>query len=111
MPVEMKSRHNLNLRDHDLWEIYRHADRVPIMEADPNFRFKKRNLSQVFGEMACNGLHYGILSNYTFSNGQKQNQEPYMFLMLFILIVSIQLYISVFTISVTLLLMIKLIED
>ncbi|RIA87091.1 kinase-like domain-containing protein [Glomus cerebriforme] len=65
MPVEMKTRHNLNLRDHDLWEIYRHADRVPIMEADPNFRFKKRILSQVFGEMACNGFHYGILSNYT----------------------------------------------
>jgi hypothetical protein len=35
------------------------------MEADPNFRFKKGILSQVFGEMACNGLHYGILSNYT----------------------------------------------
>ena len=65
MPVEMKTRHNLNLRDHDLWEIYRHADRAPIMETDPNFRFKKKILSQVFGEMACNGLHYGILSNYT----------------------------------------------
>ncbi|CAG8643173.1 2604_t:CDS:2, partial [Funneliformis mosseae] len=65
MPVEMKTRHNLNLRDHDLWEIYRHTDRAPIMETDPNFRFKKRILSQVFGEMACNGLHYGILSNYT----------------------------------------------
>src|SRR5436305_2522599 len=32
MPVEMKTRHNLNLRDHDLWEIYRHADRVPIIQ-------------------------------------------------------------------------------
>ncbi|GBB98748.1 hypothetical protein RclHR1_03300028 [Rhizophagus clarus] len=65
MPVEMKTRHNLNLGNHDLWEIYRHADRAPIMETDPNFRFKKRILSQVFGEMACNGLYYGILSNYT----------------------------------------------
>jgi hypothetical protein len=65
MPVEMKTRHDLNLRDYDLWEIYRHADRVPIMEADPNFRFKEKILSQVFGEMACNGFHYGILSNYT----------------------------------------------
>ncbi|GBB89619.1 hypothetical protein RclHR1_16350009 [Rhizophagus clarus] len=65
MPVEMKTRHNLNLGDHDLWEIYRHADRAPIMGTDPNFRFKKRILSQVFGEMACNGFHYGILSNYT----------------------------------------------
>ncbi|RIA88854.1 hypothetical protein C1645_739072 [Glomus cerebriforme] len=41
---------------------------------DPNFRdqrrrfdpnFKKRILSQIFGQMACNGLHYGILSNYS----------------------------------------------
>ncbi|GES97986.1 kinase-like domain-containing protein [Rhizophagus clarus] len=63
MPVEMKTRHNLNLMDHDLWEIYRHADRLPIMQADPNFRFKKRILSQVFCEMACNGLHYDSSDN------------------------------------------------
>ncbi|CAB5389098.1 unnamed protein product [Rhizophagus irregularis] len=32
-----------------------------------NLRFKKRILSQVFGEMACNGLYYGILTNYSIS--------------------------------------------
>jgi hypothetical protein len=62
MPVEMKTRHNLNLCDYNFWEIYRSADRRNIR--DPNFKFKKRILSQIFGEMICNGLHYGILSNY-----------------------------------------------
>src|SRR6266536_190477 len=72
MPVEMKTRHNLDLRGYNFWEIYRYNDRRGIMKSrfrdrrfDPNFRFKKRILSQIFGEMACNGLHYGILSNYS----------------------------------------------
>ncbi|POG69272.1 hypothetical protein GLOIN_2v1629515 [Rhizophagus irregularis DAOM 181602=DAOM 197198] len=71
MPVEMKTRYNLDLRGYDFWQIYRYNDRRGIMNPrfgdrrfDPNFRFKKRILSQIFGEMACNGLHYGILSNY-----------------------------------------------
>ncbi|CAG8676250.1 11415_t:CDS:1, partial [Paraglomus brasilianum] len=28
------------------------------------FKFQKRILAQIFGEMACNSLHYGVLSNY-----------------------------------------------
>ncbi|RGB37036.1 hypothetical protein C1646_666469 [Rhizophagus diaphanus] len=71
MPVEMKTCHNLDLRN--FWDIYRYNDRRGIMDPnfsdqrifDPNFRFKKRILSQIFDEMACNGLHYGILSNYS----------------------------------------------
>ncbi|PKC12057.1 hypothetical protein RhiirA5_465236 [Rhizophagus irregularis] len=63
MPVEIKTRYNLHLRGYNFWEIYRSADRRNIR--DPNFKFKKRILSQIFGEMACIGLHYGILSNYT----------------------------------------------
>jgi hypothetical protein len=63
MPFELKTRHNLNLCGYNLWQVYRYADRRQIR--DPNFKFKKRILSQVFGEMACNGLHYGILSNYS----------------------------------------------
>ncbi|CAG8570772.1 13216_t:CDS:2 [Cetraspora pellucida] len=39
MPVEVKTRHNLRLGDHNLWEV--------------------------FGQMACNGLHFGILTNYS----------------------------------------------
>ncbi|RIA84999.1 hypothetical protein C1645_831462 [Glomus cerebriforme] len=54
MPVEIKMRHNLN--------IYRYANWSQI--TDPNFKFKKRILSQIFGKMACNSLHYGILLNY-----------------------------------------------
>src|SRR5581483_4062143 len=74
MPVEMKTRHNLDLRGYNFWEIYRYNDRRGIMDPnfgdqrrrfDPNFKFKKRILSQIFGQMACNGLHYGILSNYS----------------------------------------------
>ncbi|GBC34966.1 uncharacterized protein OCT59_023203 [Rhizophagus irregularis] len=72
MPVEMKTRHNLDLRGYNFWQIYRYNARRGIMNPrfgdqrfDPNFRFKKRILSQIFGEMACNGLHYGILSNYS----------------------------------------------
>src|SRR4051812_879091 len=64
MPVEMKTCHNLNLRDHDLWDIYQHADWAPILETELSFSFKKRILLQVFGKMDCNSLHYGILSNY-----------------------------------------------
>ncbi|CAG8526124.1 11473_t:CDS:2 [Diversispora eburnea] len=64
MPVEMKTRFNLNLCGHHLWTIYRRAQRNQIMIADHNFKFKKKILSQMFGAMACNGLHYGILSNY-----------------------------------------------
>ncbi|CAG8529669.1 4341_t:CDS:2, partial [Racocetra fulgida] len=63
MPVEMKTRHNLDLRGYNFWDIYRYNDRRGIM--DPNFKFNKRILSQIFGEMAYNGLHYGILSNYS----------------------------------------------
>ncbi|KAF0363400.1 protein kinase domain-containing protein [Gigaspora margarita] len=63
MPVEMKTRHNLDLRGYNFWDIYRYNDRRGIM--DPNFKFKKRILSQIFSETACNGLHYGILSNYS----------------------------------------------
>ncbi|RHZ53801.1 hypothetical protein Glove_437g24 [Diversispora epigaea] len=63
MPVEMKTRFNLNLCSHHLWTIYRRAQRDQI--TDHNFKFKKAILSQVFGAMACNGLHYGILSNYS----------------------------------------------
>ncbi|CAG8448351.1 21418_t:CDS:2 [Dentiscutata erythropus] len=74
MPVEMKTRHNLDLRGYNFWDIYQYNDRRGIMEPDfsdqrrrfdPNFKFKKRILSQIFGETACNGLHYGILSNYS----------------------------------------------
>ncbi|GBC40908.2 kinase-like domain-containing protein [Rhizophagus irregularis DAOM 181602=DAOM 197198] len=68
MPVEMKTRYNLDLRGYDFWQIYRYNDRRGIMNPrfgdrrfDPNFRFKKRILSQIFGEMACNGLHYANL--------------------------------------------------
>ncbi|RHZ76666.1 hypothetical protein Glove_194g7 [Diversispora epigaea] len=59
MPIEMKTRFNLNLCGHNLWTIYRHAQR------DHNFKFRKAILSQIFGAMACNGFHYGILSNYS----------------------------------------------
>ncbi|CAG8789504.1 6382_t:CDS:2, partial [Dentiscutata erythropus] len=74
MPVEMKTRHNLDLRGYNFWDIYRYNDRRGIMDPnfgdqcrrfDPNFKFKKRIPLQIFGEMACNGLHYGILSNYS----------------------------------------------
>src|SRR4051794_7691913 len=63
MSVEVKTRHNLRLGNHNLWEVYRHADRARI--ADRDLRFRKRILSREFGEMACNGLHYGILTNYS----------------------------------------------
>ncbi|POG58646.1 kinase-like domain-containing protein [Rhizophagus irregularis DAOM 181602=DAOM 197198] len=63
MPVEYKTRHNLNLIGYHFWQIYRLADRRLI--TDLRFKFKKRILSQIFGQMACNGLHYGILSNYS----------------------------------------------
>ncbi|PKY53990.1 hypothetical protein RhiirA4_409481, partial [Rhizophagus irregularis] len=65
---------NLNLCGYHLWQIYRYNDRRGIINPDfsnqnqrynPNFKFKKRILSQIFGQMACNGLHYGILSNYS----------------------------------------------
>ncbi|RGB42580.1 hypothetical protein C1646_809884 [Rhizophagus diaphanus] len=46
MPVEIKTRHNLHLRGYNFWEIYRSADRRNIR--DPNFKFKKRILSQIF---------------------------------------------------------------
>ncbi len=36
MPVEMKTRHNLDLRGYNFWQIYRYNDRRGIM--DPNFR-------------------------------------------------------------------------
>src|ERR1051325_11486147 len=57
MPIEMKTRHNLDLRGYNFWQIYRYADRRHLTERDQDFKFKKRILSQVFGEMACNGLH------------------------------------------------------
>ncbi|POG66857.1 hypothetical protein GLOIN_2v1653441 [Rhizophagus irregularis DAOM 181602=DAOM 197198] len=60
---DFKTFHNLRLGNYNLWEIYRYADRAQI--TDQNFRFIKRILSQVFGEMACNGLHYGILTSYS----------------------------------------------
>ncbi|CAG8690518.1 16284_t:CDS:2 [Acaulospora morrowiae] len=63
MPVEIKTRHNLKLNNYNLWEVYRSVDRAQI--ADQDFRFRKKILSQVFGELACNGLHYGILTNYS----------------------------------------------
>ncbi|CAG8745356.1 15360_t:CDS:2, partial [Funneliformis mosseae] len=63
MPVEVKICHNLRLDDYNLWEVYRYAGRNQI--EDENFQFKKRILSQVFGQMACNGLHFGILTNYS----------------------------------------------
>ncbi|CAG8589591.1 14919_t:CDS:2 [Funneliformis mosseae] len=63
MPVEVKTRHNLRLGNYHLWEIYRHVDRAQI--ADQDFRFRKKILSQSFGEMACNSLHFGILTNYS----------------------------------------------
>ena len=72
MTVEKKTRHNFDLCGYNFWQIYRYNDRRGIMNPrfgdrrfDPNFRFKKRILSQIFGEMACNGLHYAILSNYS----------------------------------------------
>ncbi|CAG8648522.1 7253_t:CDS:2, partial [Acaulospora morrowiae] len=72
MPVEMKTRHNLYLCGYNFWQIYRYNDRRGIMNPifrdrrfDPNFKFKKRILSQILGQMACNGLHYGILSSYS----------------------------------------------
>ncbi|CAG8595422.1 hypothetical protein C2G38_2243658 [Gigaspora rosea] len=74
MPVVMKTRHNLDLRGYNFWDIYRYKDRRGIMDSnfryqrrkfDPDFKFKKRILLQIFGAMACNGLHYGILSNYS----------------------------------------------
>ena len=82
MPVEMKTRHNLNLDGFNFWNIYRHAQRVRIeesglMEHSPDFRFRKKILSQAFGQLACNGLHYGILSNYSdtyFLN--RKEEEP-----------------------------------
>src|SRR3954468_4253302 len=81
MPVEMKTRHNLDLRGYNFWQIYRYNDRRGIMNPrfgdqrfDPNFRFKKRILSQIFGEMACNGLHYAILSNYSDTYFLKQEE-------------------------------------
>ncbi|CAG8731361.1 15156_t:CDS:2, partial [Acaulospora morrowiae] len=59
MPVEMKTRHNLDLRGYHFWQIYRYNDRRGIMKSkfrnqrfDQNFKFKKRILSQIFGEMA-----------------------------------------------------------
>ncbi|RHZ82544.1 hypothetical protein Glove_109g146 [Diversispora epigaea] len=65
MPLEMTTRFNLNLRGHHLWTVYRCAQQNQIMITDHNFIFKKKILSQVFSAMACNGLHYGILSNYS----------------------------------------------
>ncbi|CAG8666344.1 708_t:CDS:2, partial [Funneliformis caledonium] len=44
MLVEVKTHHNLRLGDHNLWEVYRYADRNQI--EDENFQFKKRILSQ-----------------------------------------------------------------
>ena len=69
LPLEMKTRHNLNLRNHDFWNIWRAMQRDPIMDSnhrryDQRFKFQKRILAQIFGEMACNSLHYGVLSNY-----------------------------------------------
>ncbi|CAI2190744.1 12177_t:CDS:2 [Funneliformis geosporum] len=65
MPVEIKTRHNLDLGNYNLWEVYRSVDRNRIRDGDPNMKFKKRILSQAFGAMACNGLHYCTLSNYS----------------------------------------------
>ncbi|GET60677.1 kinase-like domain-containing protein [Rhizophagus irregularis DAOM 181602=DAOM 197198] len=65
MPVEIKTFHNLRLGNYNLWEVYRNAGWAQITNRD--FRFKKRILSQVFGEMACNGLYYRILTNYSVS--------------------------------------------
>ncbi|RHZ80529.1 hypothetical protein Glove_134g264 [Diversispora epigaea] len=65
MPVEMKTRHNLNLCGYHLWQIYRKAQRRSISNSSPDFKFTKKILLQIFGTMACNGLHYGILSNYS----------------------------------------------
>ncbi|CAG8639517.1 10111_t:CDS:2, partial [Diversispora eburnea] len=73
MPLEMKTRHNLNLCGRHLWKIYRKADRDQI--TNQNFQFKKKILSQVFGAMACNGLHYGILSNYSDTYFFKREEE------------------------------------
>ncbi|CAG8485223.1 11952_t:CDS:2 [Funneliformis mosseae] len=59
MPVEMKTRHNLDLRGYHFWQIYRYNNRRGIMNPrfgdrrfDPNFKFKKRILSRIFGQMA-----------------------------------------------------------
>ncbi|CAB5388044.1 hypothetical protein RhiirA5_463720 [Rhizophagus irregularis] len=60
MPVKTKTRHNLNLCGYNFL-----ANLSICRPADPNFKFKKRNPSHIFSEMACNGLHYGILSNYS----------------------------------------------
>ncbi|CAG8710411.1 13849_t:CDS:2, partial [Funneliformis mosseae] len=58
-----------DLSDHvlyyNLWDVYRSVDRDRIRNRDPNMKFKKRILSQAFGKMAYNGLHYCILSNYS----------------------------------------------
>ncbi|RHZ68881.1 hypothetical protein Glove_292g97 [Diversispora epigaea] len=40
-----------------------------------NFQFKKKILSQVFDVMACNGLHYSILSNYSDTYFLKREEE------------------------------------
>ncbi|CAG8498422.1 4018_t:CDS:2 [Funneliformis mosseae] len=74
MPVEMKMCHNLNLRGYNLWEVCRNVDRDQIRNRDLNFKFKKRILSQVFCAMACNGLHYGILSNYSDTYFHKRDE-------------------------------------
>ncbi|RHZ54939.1 hypothetical protein Glove_421g31 [Diversispora epigaea] len=63
IPLEIKTQFNLNLCSCHLWQIYRKADQDQI--TDQNLQFKKRILSQIFSAMACNGLHYGILSNYS----------------------------------------------
>jgi hypothetical protein len=65
MPVEMKT------LSYNFWQIYRYASRRKI--TDPIFKFKKRILSQIC-EMACNGLHYGILSIYSDAYFLKQEE-------------------------------------
>jgi hypothetical protein len=58
MPIEMKTRHNLNLTNHDFWDVWQRQD-------CRRARLEDRILSQVYGAMACNGLHYAILSSYS----------------------------------------------
>ncbi|PKB93903.1 hypothetical protein RhiirA5_440040 [Rhizophagus irregularis] len=102
MPVEIKMFHNLRLGSYNLWEVYRYADRAQITNRD--FRFRKRILSRVFGEMACNGPHYGILTNYsdTYFLRRPENESNNLYVSrVFHPDSTNPLYASVFTTSVT----------
>ncbi|CAB5332615.1 unnamed protein product [Rhizophagus irregularis] len=109
MPVKTKTRHNLNLCGYNFL-----ANLSICRPADPNFKFKKRNPSHIFSEMACNGLHYGILSNYsdTYILSQARRNNSYVSRgMLFDLMIPIQLYANAFIISANSSLMIIIYGD